>query len=69
MGRLRVIILQACVSESCIRHAVIALGALDKTSEAAGKLFSVIRGPELSYRATPCSSIGVFQLFHRSPKW
>jgi len=34
-GRLRVIFLQACELEPSIRHAAIALGALDKTSEAA----------------------------------
>ena len=32
-GTLRQILLQACVSEAAIRHAVVALGALDKTAE------------------------------------
>lgn len=32
-GALRQILLQACVSEPSIRHAVVALGALDKTAE------------------------------------
>jgi len=34
-GALRQILLQACESEPCIRYAIVALGALDKTSEKA----------------------------------